>query len=151
MVKLRHSSVLGAVALLCSACGTDPRPTNENQLFNASYGTVYDPAVVVDASAGCQRLVDHAVLAMNDLGDFDLSVNTIDDCSQGGGGFTFGEVLKLGSYTRDRDLLSFTPDSASTPLFTGTIEGEFIRLTLPAATGISSHEIELLVGPREPL
>ena len=142
---------IGAVAVLSSACGTDPRPTDENQLINASYGSVYDPQVVVDASGGCQRSVSHAVLSMSDLGDFDLSVNTIDDCTQAGGGFTFGEVLHLGSYTRASDHLSFTPDNAHSPLFTGTIEGEFIRLTLPSATGISTHQVELVVGPREPL
>ena len=141
--------ILGAVALLGPACGTDP--TDNNQLFDGSYGTDYDPPMVVDASGGCERSVSHAVLSFNRAGDFDLSVNTIDDCTLAGGGFTFGEVLHLGTYTRADEILSFTPDNAHFPLFTGTIEGEFIRLTLPSATGISTHEVELVVGPRQPL
>lgn len=146
LVTLSQSCLsLCAVAVL--ACGTEP--SDNNQLFNGSYGTEYDPPIVVDGFGGCERTVPHAVLAFNNLGDFDLSVNTIDDCTQAGGGFTFGEVLHLGDYTRVDDLLAFTPDSASSPLFTGRIEGEFVRLTLPSATGISTHEVELLVGPRE--
>ena len=141
--------IVGTVALLGSGCGSDP--TENNQLFNGSYGTEYDPPVVVDAFGGCERSVPHVAFGFNRLGDFDLSVNTIDDCTLAGGGFTFGEVLHLGSYTRVDDLLSFTPHNAHSPLFTGTIEGEFIRLTLPAATGISTHEVELLVGPRQPV
>jgi hypothetical protein len=82
--------------------------------------------------------------------DFDLSVNTIDDCRSIGGDFVFGEVLHLGTYTREATLLSFTPDREPAPMFTGTIEGDYIRLTLPPATGIASEDVELLVGPRQP-
>jgi hypothetical protein len=134
-------------ATVLGACGTDP--SDDNQLFNGSYGTEFDPPVVVDSFGGCQRSIPHVAFGFNRLGDFDLSVNTVDDCTQAGGGFTFGEVLHLGSYTRVNNLLSFTPADAPAPLFTGAIEGEFIRLTLPPATGISTHEVELLVGPRE--
>jgi hypothetical protein len=98
----------------------------------------------------CDRLISHAVLSVNEQGDFDLSVNVIDDCSRAGGGFSFSEVLHLGSYTRQGTILSFTPDAASAPLFTGTMEGDYIRLTLPPETDVASLDVEIRVGPREP-
>jgi hypothetical protein len=114
--------ILGAAGALLTACGTDPTTAPE-ELLQGSYGAQYDPPLAAGATTNCDRSIPHAVLGVNDLGDFDLSVNTIDDCTRAGGGFEFSEVLHLGSYTRQGALLSFTPDSASAPLFTGTLEG----------------------------
>jgi hypothetical protein len=133
---------------LLAACGSEPRPPVD-PLLQGSYAAVYDPPLPVNPAGGCDRSIPHAVLSVNDLGGFDLSVNTIEDCGAPEP-ITFGEVLILGSYTREGSLLSFTPDEASAPLFTGTIEGEFVRLILPPATGVSGSEVELVVGPREP-
>lgn len=138
---------LFAAGALLVACGTDPSAAEE--LLQGTYGAEYDPPIAAGATVNCDRSIPHAVLSMNDQGDFDLSVNTIDDCTRAGGGFNFSEVLHLGTYTRQGTLLSFTPDSASAPLFTGTLEGEFVRLTLPPEAGVANIELELLVGPRE--
>ena len=132
------------------ACLGSAMPIEESPLIQGSYGAAYDPPILVGPTGSCVRSIPHAVLGVNNLGDFDLSVNFIDDCiGDTGHEFTFGEVLLLGDYTRQAELLSFTPDSADAPVFTGTIEGEFVRLTLPATTGVGGSEVELVVGPRE--
>jgi hypothetical protein len=127
---------------------TEPTPA-EDSLIEGTYGTNWEPALPVGPTGSCTRSIPHAVLAMNTLGGFDFSVNTIDDCiGDTGHEFIFGEVLFLGTYTRQAAVLSFTPDEESAPLFTGTIEGEYVRLDLPHATGLAGSDIELLVGPR---
>ena len=132
------------------ACQGSPMPIDEEELIQGTYGSAYDPPLSVGPTGDCIRSIPHAVLSVNRLGDFDLSVNTIDDCiGDTGHELRFGEVLILGSYSRYGALLSFTPDSASAPLFTGNMEGEFVRLTLPTATHVAGTEVELVVGPAE--
>lgn len=146
--QLRLLRCLLAVTVL--ACGSEPSPP-QDPLIQGSYGAMWDPPLLVGPTGSCIRSIPHAVLSMNDLGDFDLSVNTTDDCiGDTGHEFIFGEVLLLGTYTRQGAVLSFTPDEASAPLFTGTIEGEYVRLALPHTTGVAGSDIELVVGPREP-
>jgi hypothetical protein len=142
---------LWAGGALLPACASEPHPPDADPLPQGSYGAIYDPPQLVGPTGDCIRSIPHAVLSVNNLGDFDLSVNTIDDCvGDTGREFFFGEVLHLGSYTRQGALLTFTPDSALAPLFTGTLEGEYVRLTLPPATRVAGAQVELVVGPREP-
>ena len=148
----RRCLTLCAGGALLSACASEPRPPDQDPLIQGSYGTIWDPPQPVGPTGDCIRSIPHAVLSVNNLGDFDLSVNTIDDCvGDTGHEFFSGEELFLGSYTREGALLSFTPDSAVAPLFTGTLEGEYVRLTLPPATQVAGAQVELVVGPREPL
>jgi hypothetical protein len=145
---LRILCCLSIAAVL--ACGSEPSPP-EDPLLEGSYGTAWDPPLLVGPTGSCIRSIPHAVLSMNDLGGFDLAVSTIDDCiGDTGHEFISGAVLFLGTYTREGEVLSFTPDEAPSPLFTGTIEGEYVRIALPHATGVAGSDIELLVGPREP-
>jgi hypothetical protein len=145
---MRMLCCLAIASLL--ACQGSMMPVEEPPLIQGSYGTAYDPPQLVGPTGSCTRSIPHAVLSVNSLGDFDLSVNTIDDCiGDNGHEFIFGEVLFLGVYTRQGELMSFTPDSASSPLFTGTLEGEYVRLALPTTTGVGGTEVELVVGPRE--
>jgi hypothetical protein len=139
-----------AAAALLSACGDGSGPDDGNQL-EGSWSAVLEPPITVGSLHGCNRSIPYGILSMNDLGDFDLSVNTVDDCRSIGEDFVFGEIYHDGSYTRDGALLSFTtPEAAQVPLFTGTVEGDYIHLTLPPATGLASEDVELLVGPRQP-
>ncbi len=132
------------------ACGSEPNPPDDPSI-QGSYGTAWDPPIPVGSTGGCTRSIPHAVLSVGETGGFDLSVNTIDDCAgDTGREFIFGEVLLLGTYTREGAALSFTPDEEPAPLFTGAVEGEYVRLTLPHSTGVAGSEVELLVGPREP-
>jgi hypothetical protein len=132
------------------ACQGSTLPVDEDPSIQGSYGAIYEPPQLVGPTGSCIRSIPHAVFSANDLGGFDLSVNFTDECvGDTGPEFVFGEVLILGSYTRQGTFLSFTPDDANAPLFTGVVEGEFIRLTLPTATGVGGTEVELVVGPRE--
>jgi hypothetical protein len=88
---------------------------------------------------------------MSSIGEFDLSINVVDDCTRGGASFTFFEVLKLGRYTRVGTALAFIPDGETAEAFTGTLEGEYVRLTLPPSVGaLAPTDVELRVGPRHP-
>jgi hypothetical protein len=137
-----------AAALLLGGCGTGP----DEGLLDGSCSVTYEPPLVASATENCDRLVSHALLAVNTRGDFDLSINVVEDCSRVGSGFTFSEVLKLGTYTRRGNTLSFTPDGESAPAFTGELEGAYIRLTLPPAVGALSYvDVQILLGPRAPL
>jgi hypothetical protein len=139
-------SSLALLALVLGSCSAEP----EEQFIRGNYSVEYDPLRLVSATGNCDRLISHAVLSMNELGDFDLSVNVVDDCTRAGGGYDFSEVLKLGDYQLEGTRLSFTPDSASTPLFTGMVDGDFIQLSLPPAVGVAIIDVELRVGPRIP-
>jgi hypothetical protein len=136
----------GVVGL--SACGTEP----DDAPLAGMYVGDYEPSRLVSTTLDCDRLVSYALLAVNTLEDFDLSLSVTDDCSRAGGGFAFFEVLKLGKYTRQGSTLVFTPDSEPTAEFNGELEGEFVRLTLPPGFGnLAPNQVELRVGPRSPL
>lgn len=133
---------------LISGCATEP----EEALIEGTYAASYDPPLVGTATVNCDRLIAYAFLAVNTLGDFDLSINVMDDCRRAGGGLSFFEVLKLGTYSRLGRTLSFTPDGEATPAFMGQLEGEYVRLTLPAEfEALAPSDLELQVGPRSPL
>jgi hypothetical protein len=135
-------------SLLGGGCGTGP----EDRLLEGSYVASYDPPLVGYATLNCDRLITYAFLAVNSLGGFDLSISVTDDCSRVGGGLSSFEVLKLGTYTRHGATLSFTPDRETASVFTGHLEGEYVRLTLPAEfEALAPNDLELLVGPRLPL
>ena len=138
---------LAFAALLLAACGTEP---DEPEL-QGSYSIAYDPARLTSATLNCDRLLTYAILGMNDLGDFDLSFNVVDDCSRSGGGYSFFGVLRLGSYVRHGNELTFTPDSATYPVFSGILDGEFVDFTLPPAIGnLAPGDFDIRVGPRHP-
>ena len=71
-----------------------------------------------------------------------------DDCRRVGRSVTSFEVLKLGTYARVGPTLSFTPDGEAAPAFTGQLEGDYVRLTLPAEfEALAPNDLELRVGP----
>ena len=136
--------LLPSLFLGLGGCGTDA----DEDLLEGVYTAEYEPPRLISTSLGCSRLISRAFLGVSDRGDFDLSINVIDDCSAGGGDFSFFEVLRLGTYFRQGTALEFRPQSGS-DVFGGTLEGEFIRLRLPPSFGqLATEELEFLVGPR---
>ena len=139
---------LVATSSLMVGCGTSP----EEGLLEGTYAAAIDPPVVGYATLNCDRLIPHVSLVVNAQGEFDLSIDVADDCSRAGGGIAPFEVLKLGTYARVGPTLSFTPDGEAGPTFTGQIEGEYIRLTLPAEfEELAPNDLEIRIGPRSPL
>ena len=139
---------LVATTSLLVGCGTNP----EERLLEGTYAAAIDPPLVGYATLNCDRLIPHVSLAVNTQGGFDLSIDVTDDCSRAGGGISPFEVLKLGTYARVGPTLSFTPDGEAGPTFTGHIEGQYVRLTLPAEfEGLAPNDLELRIGPRSPL
>lgn len=140
--------VLVITSALISGCGTEP----DERPVEGTYVGNYDPPLVGYATLNCDRLITYVLLAVNTVGGFDLSISVTDDCSRVSGGVTSFEVLKLGTYARVGPTLSFTPDGEAAPAFTGQIEGEYVRLTLPAEfEELAPNDLELRVGPRSPL
>jgi hypothetical protein len=133
------------VAFLIIGCSTGP----DEQSVPGTYSVSYEPPLLASAAENCDRLIPNAILSLNELGDFDLSIDVVDDCSRGGGGPTPSQIQIAGHYTRQVARLSFTPSNGTAPLFTGTLEGDFVRLNLPPAVGIAIIDVELRVGPRE--
>lgn len=133
------------VVIFVAACSTEPNP----QDVPGTYGVTYDPPLLASATLTCDRLIPHAVLSMTQLGEFDLSISLVDDCSRGGGGSSPSEVHMVGFYGLQAARLSFTPETSTAPLFTGTLEGDFVRLNLPPAVGIAIIDVEVRVGPRQ--
>ncbi|MGH7675989.1 MAG: hypothetical protein ACREMV_12025 [Gemmatimonadales bacterium] len=132
MTCSRPTSLL-AIALL-AACGTEPGPGPATDPAG-TYTVEYDPPRLVYATIECDRLLTHALLALGENRDFDLSINVIDDCRRGGGGFDFYEVLFLGTYSVSDTLLAFTPDSAFSPTFSGTFGASSVSLVIPPNVG----------------
>ena len=140
--------VLVITSALISGCSTEP----EERPIEGTYVADYDPPLVGYATLNCDRLISYVFLAVNTVGGFDLSMSVTDDCSRVGGSVTSFEVLKLGTYARVGPALSFTPDGEAAPAFTGQLEGEYVRLTLPADfEALAPNDLELRVGPRLPL
>lgn len=137
--------MLGSLALVVS-CGTEPGDAS----IQGSYSTAYDPPRLVSATVNCDRLVSYAILSLNDRGDFDLSVNIIDDCSRVGGGYTYAEVLTLGHYTRRGSSLTFREDGPGGATFEGSVADAYIDLALPPSVGVAPVDTDLRVGPRQP-
>lgn len=109
-----------------------------------SYADGFSPGILIYATVNCDRRLTHAVLSMNRLGDFDLSINITDDCSRSGGGYGYGEVLILGSYTWADSNLHFTPEAGGTGPFPGTFDSDSVRLTLPPRTdSLAATQIQL--------
>jgi hypothetical protein len=139
---------LAVLALVLGSCGTEPEP--EEQTIRGSYDIAYEPDRLVGMVGNCDRLLDYAALSMNEVYDFNLLMNTVDDCSRIQGGITFGQVLIMGKYTLEGTQFSFTPDEATAPLFLGALDGEFVDLSLPPAVGLTTTHVDLRVGPFEP-
>jgi hypothetical protein len=142
---MQRRYLLVPVAIFISGCTTGP----DDHDVPGTYAVNYEPPQLASATEFCDRLIPHAALSMSELGDFDLSINLVDDCSRAGGGSTPSEVHIGGLYRRQAARLSFTPGNETAPLFTGTLEGDFVRLNLPPAVGIAIIDVELRVGPRK--
>jgi hypothetical protein len=145
----RRSLKAAAIATLVAiaSCNSSTGPPDPS---GASYSRAFDPPRIVMATENCDRLLTYGILSLGE-GDFDLSVNLIDDCSRGGGGHDFWEVLILGQYTVRDTLLSFNPEVGKTPPFSGTFDAEYVRLELPPRPdSLSILPISLELGPRAP-
>ena len=134
------------VPVICvAACSTEPNP----QDIPGTYTAGFDPPQLASATVTCDRLIPHAVLSMAQAGQFDLTINLVDDCSRAGGGSTPSQVHLVGFYAPQGAQLYFTPETSTAPLFTGTMEGSFVRLNLPPVVGIAIIDVNLRVGPRQ--
>ncbi len=140
--------LIASVLLGLGGCATDPRAPDPG---DALYAADFIPARLVYATINCDRMLTHAVISLSRrVHGFDLSVNLFDDCTKAGGGFTYWEVLVLGTYTTDGSLVSLHPTSGATPPFTATFDGNFMRVSLPARTdSLAATPILLQLGPRE--
>ena len=118
-------------ALASVTCSTEAEPMLKP---GDAYADDFSPGVLIYATVNCDRRLTHAVLSMNHLGDFDLSINITDDCSRSSGGYAYGEVLILGRYTWADSSLHFTPEAGGTGPFPGTFDSDSVRLTLPPRT-----------------
>jgi hypothetical protein len=127
-----------------AACSTEPNP----QDIPGTYTATFDPPQLASATVNCDRLIPHAVLTMAQAGQFDLTINLVDDCSRAGGGSTASELHLVGFYAPQGAQLYFTPETSTAPPFTGTVEGSFVRLNLPPAVGIAIVDVHIRVGPR---
>ena len=133
---------------LLAGCSTSP----EERLLEGAYSAVYDPPLVGYATVNCDRLIPSVFLAVNAQGRFELAIDVTDDCSRVGGSVSPFQVLKYGGYTRIGPTLSFTPEGEGAPAFTGEIEGEEVRVTLPAEfEGLAPNELVLRLGLRLPV
>lgn len=129
MFTARARALATLTLVLGLACDTAPQAPDPG---DAIYSVAYTPGHLVYATYACDRLLTHAVLSLSRrVHGFDLSVNLVDDCTRVGGGFSFWEVLILGDYEVTDTSLTFTPDQASTPAFTGSFDARSLRLTLP--------------------
>jgi hypothetical protein len=125
---------LGTAAAL-GACGTEP---NERPL-RAEYADGYEPPLVLSATASCDHTLTHVLLVLGDEGSFELSTNVQDDCTRGGGGFSFAEVFRTGRYARLDAALSFTSDGSPAPEFTGRLEpGRIVLVFTPGLDSLAS-------------
>jgi hypothetical protein len=129
------------LTLAALGCSTESEPPPEPA---GTFSDAYDPGRLIYATVNCDRRLTYAILDMNHLGDFDLSINVIDDCTRSGGGLGFGEVLMLGTYTRESSTLHFTPESGGTGSFQGTFDADSVRVTLPARTdSLAATDLQL--------
>lgn len=133
-----------AAAVLLGGCGTEP---DGEHLAVTTYHTDFDPPQPAGATTNCDRMILRALLILTEHGNFELSINVIDDCTRSGEGFDSFEVYRFGDYTRQGNSLVFVPDP-NTPGFPATLDGEFIVLRLPPSLGLSSFDLELRIGPR---
>jgi hypothetical protein len=126
--------LLGAVVALLAGCGTEP----ESPPFQ-TYAVSYVPGSLVGATEQCDHLVTHVVLEVGDDGNFELSANVQDDCTRGGGGFTDGEVFRIGTFTRQGGTLSFTSQGAAAPEFSGQLDlGAIVLVFVPGVDSLST-------------
>lgn len=146
-VSHRLTFCAAALLVLGPACRSSTGPPDPG---GASYSVVYDPPRVVFATVNCDRSIPYAIISLG-RGDFGLSINIIEDCSRSGGGFSFGEVLILGSYSVRDTTLSFVPEEARTPPFSGSFDASYVRITVPARTdSLAATPILVELGPRQP-
>jgi hypothetical protein len=140
-------AILGLV--LCSltgGCGTEP----DTRPLLTNFAVGYDPARVIGATETCDHLVTGMLLVISTARTFELSANVQDDCTRVGGGFTDGEVFRLGTYTHQGATLSFTSNGATQPEFVGTLEtGAIVLVFQPGLDGLTSP-VELRVPESVP-
>jgi len=129
------------------ACATGPEPPQAA----GTYSRDFAPPQVIHATATCDRLLTYAVLSMNRLGDFDLSINITNDCTPAGAGYSYGEVLILGKYARAGTSLQFTPNPGNTGPFSGSLSADTAYVTLPARPdSLAATSLDLQLPRRAP-
>jgi hypothetical protein len=140
--RWRGSAMLALpVCGLLAACSTEP----SDSPFRGTFAVLYEPAQLISATEQCDRLVTHVLLELDEEGTFELSANVQDDCTRVGGGFADAGVFRLGTYTRQSGVLSFTSNGGTAPEFTGTLDvGAIVLVFLPGLAGLSSP-VELRV------
>ncbi|MDH3455461.1 MAG: hypothetical protein OER90_01350 [Gemmatimonadota bacterium] len=143
---LLFATVLAAVT---PACESSTGPIDPG---GASYSVAFDPAQIIHATLTCDRYLSYAILSLGrSTRGFSLSINIMNDCTRGGGTWTYGGVYIEGQYVMEDTTLSFTPDAASTPPFVGSFDSTYVRLTLPPRTdSLAATPIPLRLGPRSP-
>lgn len=148
---MRLRPLLSTAFLLCGvlACDDGMAPPDPG---GASYSAEFDPGSIIYATINCDRLMTHAILSLGGprTRGFDLSINITEDCTHAGGGYTYWEVLILGHYAVEGDELTFTPDSGSTPSFTGTYDFSHVSVTLPVHGGLSVVPVDVVLGSKSP-
>ena len=130
-------------------CGSSTGPYDPG---DASYSVAYNPARVVYATVNCDRYLSYGILSLGTRRSrFEFSLNLMDDCTRAGGTWTYWEVFFEGGYSVTDTLISFIPDSARTPRFTGSFDRSYVRLTLPArADSLAPMPIPMQLGPKMP-
>lgn len=148
-MRIRDLVLIGVVLAASASCDSNHGPPDPG---GASYAVEFSPGQVIHATLNCDRLLTHALLGLGTRErDFDLSINIVEDCSRAGGGFAFWEVLILGRYLVTDSVLSFTPESGTTPEFSGTFDATHVRLTLPPRSdSLAPTPITMQLGPRTP-
>jgi hypothetical protein len=120
--------------------GPDPSGT-----YSAAYTT---PRSLLTTTL-CDRFLQYAIISLG-RGGFDLSMNVFQDCRRSGNGYASWEVLILGHYTAIDTTLVLTPESRATPTFTGTFDGEYIRLNIPSRPdSLGQFPFGVELGPKQ--
>jgi hypothetical protein len=142
--------VLAAVAVAVTAsCESSTAPPDPG---DASYSVALTPAPIIYATVTCDRYLSYAILSLGRRNrGFDLSINVMNDCTRGGGTWTYGEVYTSGHYTMTDSVLTFTPDPGRMPPFTGTFDATYVRIILPVRSdSLALAPIPLQLGPKMP-
>jgi hypothetical protein len=147
--RLPAALLAAAVAAATISCDSGTAPGDPG---DASYSVAPDPAPIIHATAICDRYLSYAILSLGRrVREFSLSINIMNDCTPGGGIWTYGEVYIEGDYAIAATALTFTPEPGRTPPFAGSFDGAFVRLTLPPrADSLGATPIPVQLGPRMP-
>jgi hypothetical protein len=148
-VRISAPQIAVILVAVSTSCGTSTQPYDPG---DASYSVVYTPARIVYATVNCDRYLSYGILSLGRRrSSFELSVNLTEDCTRAGGRWSYWEVLMFGHYAIADTVLTFTPDSARTPAFSGTFDAAYVRLTLPPRSdSLAPVPIPMQLGPRMP-